>query len=278
MTLTALSNNGNGYSITISTEHHHQIHFPDVTVRKEQGSLSTDLYTKPTDTHQYLNSSSCNPRHCKSGTAYSQALRLRSIYSNNSSLTRHTDALGNHLPARDHSARRVREAIQRLRSLSRSSTLAVKNKKGRDCDNKLPLVVTFHPNPPPLQHNHNILTSDRLQRAVPENPIFAYRRPRNLRDLLVRAAVPPLTSNPTPIQHGTFKCDRTSRCIICSHNIVESNSITSHSMQLTHKTNLHNHQCNIYLISCRVCGIHYACETKTTLSSDSMVTDPESTP
>ncbi|PIK55115.1 hypothetical protein BSL78_07957 [Apostichopus japonicus] len=118
-------------------------------------------------------------------------------------------------------------------------------------------------------NNHNILlTSDRLQRAVPEKPIIAYRRPRNLRDLLVRAAVPPLTSNPTPIQHGTFKCDRTSRCIVCSHHIVESNSITSHSMQLTHKTKGHI-TCTttnvIYLISCRVCGIQYVGETKTTL-------------
>ncbi|PIK47054.1 putative ATP-dependent RNA helicase DDX1 [Apostichopus japonicus] len=77
--------------------------------------------------------------------------------------------------------------------------------------------------------NHSILrTSDRLQLAVPEKPTIAYRRPRNLRDLLVRAAVP-LTSYPTPIQHGTFKCDRTSRCIVCSHHIVESNSINSHT-------------------------------------------------
>ncbi|PIK56435.1 hypothetical protein BSL78_06679 [Apostichopus japonicus] len=252
---------------------HQQVNFLDVTVRKEHGSLSTDLYTKPTDTHQYLHSSSCHPRHCKSGIAYSQALRLRRICSNNSSFIRHTDALEKHLIARGHSARRVREAIQRVRSLSRSSTLAVKDKKGRDCDNKLPLVVTFHPNLPPLQkitsNNHNILlTSDRLQRAVPEKPIIAYRRPRNLRDLLVRAAVPPLTSNPTPIQHGTFKCDRTSRCIVCSHHIVESNSITSHSMQLTHKTKGHI-TCTttnvIYLISCRVCGIQYVGETKTTL-------------
>ncbi|PIK41662.1 hypothetical protein BSL78_21493 [Apostichopus japonicus] len=249
------------------------VNFLDVTVRKEHGSLSTDLYTKPTDTHQYLHSSSCHPRHCKSGIAYSQALRLRRICSNNSSFIRHTDALEKHLIARGHSARRVREAIQRVRSLSRSSTLAVKDKKGRDCDNKLPLVVTFHPNLPPLQkitsNNHNILlTSDRLQRAVPEKPIIAYRRPRNLRDLLVRAAVPPLTSNLTPIQHGTFKCDRTSRCIVCSHHIVESNSITSHSMQLTHKTKGHI-TCTttnvIYLISCRVCGIQYVGETKTTL-------------
>ncbi|PIK43103.1 hypothetical protein BSL78_20028 [Apostichopus japonicus] len=165
---------------------HQQVNFLDVTVRKEHGSLSADLYTKPTDTPSISILQAANP------------------------------------------------SLQKITS-----------------------------------NNHNILlTSDRLQRAVPEKPIIAYRRPRNLRDLLVRAAVPPLTSNPTPIQHGTFKCDRTSRCIVCSHHIVESNSITSHSMQLTHKTKGHI-TCTttnvIYLISCRVCGIQYVGETKTTL-------------
>ncbi|PIK51111.1 hypothetical protein BSL78_11992 [Apostichopus japonicus] len=183
-------NNINSFHSTInftSNYSHQQINFLDVTVRKEHGSLSTDLYTKPTDTHQYIHSSSCHPRHGKSGIAYSQALRLRGICSNNSSFIRHTDALEEHLTARGHSARRVREAIyiKKVRPLSRSSTLEVKKKKGRDCDHELLLVVTFHPNLPPLQkftsYNHNILfTSDRLQRAVHEKPIIAYRRPRNL--------------------------------------------------------------------------------------------------
>ncbi|PIK58362.1 hypothetical protein BSL78_04750 [Apostichopus japonicus] len=121
---------------------------------------------------------------------------------------------------------------------------------------------------------------DRLQRAVPEKPSSPTDDHATYETFLY-AAVPPLTSNPTPIQHGTFKCDRTSRCIVCSHHIVESNSITSHSMQLTHKTKGHI-TCTttnvIYLISCRVCGIQYVGETKTTLRSDSMVTDPQSTP
>ncbi|PIK36940.1 hypothetical protein BSL78_26226 [Apostichopus japonicus] len=194
---------------------HQQVNFLDVTVRKEHGSLSTDLYTKPTDTHQYLHSSSCHPRHCKSGIAYSQALRLRHICSNNSSFIRHTDALEKHLIARGHSARRID-----------SNEPSLKNPSSPTDDT--PTYETFY----------------------------------------VRAAVPPLTSNPTPIQHGTFKCDRTSRCIVCSHHIVESNSITSHSMQLTHKTKGHI-TCTttnvIYLISCRVCGIQYVGETKTTL-------------
>ncbi|PIK58179.1 putative tyrosine-protein kinase, partial [Apostichopus japonicus] len=229
---------------------HQQVNFLDVTVPKEHSFLSTDLYTKPTDTHQYLHSSSCHPRHCKSGIAYSQALRLCRIWSNNSSFIRRTDALEKHLTARGHSARRVREAIQRVRFLSRSSTLAVKDKKGRDCDNKLP--------------NNILLTSDKLQRAVPEKPIIAYRRPRNIQDLLVCAAVQLVTS----IQHASMLSNvivlrDASSAATTLWNPIPATACNSHtrlrvtSLALT--TNV------IYLISCRVCGIQYVGETKTTL-------------
>ena len=37
------------------------IHFLDVTVSIAEGVRETDLYVKPTDSHQYLLSSSCYP-------------------------------------------------------------------------------------------------------------------------------------------------------------------------------------------------------------------------
>ena len=43
--------------------------------------ISTDVYCKPTDTHQYLLSDSCHPKHCKEAIAYSQALCIRRICS-----------------------------------------------------------------------------------------------------------------------------------------------------------------------------------------------------
>ena len=39
--------------------------FLDVKVIMKDGNIITDLYVKPTDTHQYLDSSSCHPYHCK---------------------------------------------------------------------------------------------------------------------------------------------------------------------------------------------------------------------
>ena len=43
------------------------INFLDVTVSLIEGAIETDLFVKPTDSHQYLQSSSCHPFHCKKG-------------------------------------------------------------------------------------------------------------------------------------------------------------------------------------------------------------------
>ena len=59
------------------------INFLVVTVSITKGIIETDLYVKPTDSHQYLLSSSCHPFYCKKGIPYSQTLRLNRICSNN---------------------------------------------------------------------------------------------------------------------------------------------------------------------------------------------------
>ena len=59
------------------------IPFLDVMVSLKDGLIETDLYTKPTDKHQYLLISSCHPTHTKRSISYSLALRLRRICSDN---------------------------------------------------------------------------------------------------------------------------------------------------------------------------------------------------
>ena len=41
------------------------INFSYVTVSFVEGVIETDLYVKHTDSHQFLQSSSCHPFHCK---------------------------------------------------------------------------------------------------------------------------------------------------------------------------------------------------------------------
>ena len=59
------------------------INFLDVTVSITEGIIETDLYIQPTDSRQYLLTSSFHPFYYKKGIPYSQALRLNRICSNN---------------------------------------------------------------------------------------------------------------------------------------------------------------------------------------------------
>ena len=120
-----------------------ETHFLDVVIRKEENGLTTDLFVKPTDKHQYLHSTSCHPPHCKTSIAYSQALRLRRICSNDSDFLRHSQVLKTHIVSRGHSSRAVHQAIKKVKSMPRLSVLSEKPTT-RDCANKkILLVVTY---------------------------------------------------------------------------------------------------------------------------------------
>ena len=61
------------------------------------GKIVTDLYTKPTNKHQYLLHSSCHPIHTKCAIPFSLALGLRRICSTNETLTLRTNELIDYL-------------------------------------------------------------------------------------------------------------------------------------------------------------------------------------
>ena len=76
-----------------------ETHFLDVVIRKQENGPTTDLFVKPTDKHQYLHSTSCHPQ---TSIAYSQALGLRLICSNDSDCLHHSQVLKQHLVSRGH--------------------------------------------------------------------------------------------------------------------------------------------------------------------------------
>ena len=49
-----------------------KISFLDTTTTVKEGNMTTDLYSKPTDKHQYLSPSSCHPKHCSKSIPFSQ--------------------------------------------------------------------------------------------------------------------------------------------------------------------------------------------------------------
>ena len=58
-----------------------KVNYLDAQVSVGEGKLMTDLYVKQTNSHQYLDASSCHPYHCTKSIPYSQALRINWICS-----------------------------------------------------------------------------------------------------------------------------------------------------------------------------------------------------
>ena len=89
------------------------ITFLDVNIRLVGGELMTDLFVKPTDTHQFLDPSSSHPYHCKKGVPYSQALRLNRICSDNESFDKRCNDLKGWLMERGYNGKMIRKQILR---------------------------------------------------------------------------------------------------------------------------------------------------------------------
>ena len=83
--------------ISFTTETSHSgIAFLDTLVKLVDGIITTDLYSKPTDSHNYPYYNSAHPQRCKDSIPYSQFQRSRRISSNNKDFDKHVIILAGH--------------------------------------------------------------------------------------------------------------------------------------------------------------------------------------
>ena len=89
----------------------------------KDGSIETDLYTKPTDKHQYLLVSSCHPQHTKRAIPFSLALRLRRICSNPDNYKLRTNELIDYLANRGYDKTFLKIQIQQASDILQNDAL-----------------------------------------------------------------------------------------------------------------------------------------------------------
>ena len=82
----------------------------------------------------------------------------------------------------------IQRQIERAKRITREEALETSRKKKSD---RIPLVVNYHPDLPPLSkilrdHLPILHVSEKMKLAIPNPPLVANRRPRNLKDLLER--------------------------------------------------------------------------------------------
>jgi len=138
---------------------------------------------------------------------------MRCICSSDESFNRRTTELKEHLVHRGYNPSQVQQQLERTRHLRQKDALTPRAKNTQN--RRTPLVVSYHPNLPHLtaitQQNLPFLhASQCLKKAIPEAPIVAYCRPKNLRDLLVSAE---LKSPDTHLTQGSNPCGRP-RCLL----------------------------------------------------------------
>ena len=234
-------------------------------VSVKDGSIETELYTKPTDKHQYLLVSYCHPQHTKRSIPFGLALRLRRICSNPDNYKQRTNELIDYLANRGYDKTFLKTQIQRASDILRTDALTNKPKTQTET---IPFVITYNPALPNLayiihKHSNVLYSSDRWRNTFKNLPLVAYRRCKNISDILVRAQLTNSTdtsnSRPTP---GSFRCNN-GNCTTCPYIEHGRNQYTFHSTGETHyiKSHITCETFNvIYLIQCRLS--QYTGETK----------------
>lgn len=234
-------------SITLkATFHEQQVDFLDTTTYKGDQfhithKLETKVYFKPTDTHALLFKTSHHPKHTFLGIIKSQLLRFHRICSRREDFEEATRVLFQALSRRGYS-RSIRRRAYRT-YLDTRTTIS----------NPTPLPIILDYSASTLQLTRTIkrhleITQKQLQHLSQYRLIAAFRKGKNLRDLLVRSKPPPAVNRPRRRKTQLLKLKWV------------RNSTTNRTFTIQqHKDNTKN---LIYLLTCATCGMKYVGETR----------------
>ena len=241
------------------------VNFLDVKVSLKDGKFSTDLFVKPTDTHQFLHPSSCHPFHCKKAIPFSQALRLNRICSSDDEFENRCEDLYDWLRDRGYKHKLVEDQIRRACNFDRNDLLTKEKptKKG-----VLSLNIEYNPAFSNLSKTLNelkcILQGDEQHRKVfSDTPLVGFSNGKSLKNILVRAVLP--KTNLSEDQKGSRKCGK-AKCEVCK-NLITTNEFTSTKTGEKFEIRKGPLTCDtknvVYLINCKACGIQNVGSTET---------------
>lgn len=245
--------NAHDPSIQLTTEMNGQfIDFLDTTVFKGpefalDSKLHIKVFFKVTDTHALLHRNSFHPQHTFRGIVKSQLLRFKRICTRGEDFWEAVGILFRSLRRRGYSRPFLKNCLRTFQ-----------NRRIGDHGSLIPLITTFSSVGKLLNHKFKSNFEEvlgHLDTFKNSKVISAYRRNRNLKDILVQAKLPSLCRVKSLILDSQFvklrfvksKKDNT------IHKILQGFSSRSKNC--------------VYIIFCSVCSIQYVGETKNSLST-----------
>ena len=246
-----------------------QTHIPflDTSCTVKNGKIILDLYRKKTDKNQYLLPSSCHPMSCTKSIPYSLATRINRICSERETRDRRFEELKLMLLERHYDIDTINSAICKASKIPRLE--AIKYVHREKNKNQPIFAINFDPRLPSIKdiqikHWRSMISQDQYLREVfPQPPLTAFKRPKNLRDLLINAKIPTLTKQrPERKIKGMKKCNNL--CSACPF-VDERKIIHESNFNWTISKKVDCNTSNvIYMIICTKagCNMRYIGETE----------------
>lgn len=233
-------------------QHPYQIPFLDITIIKNQlGSISTDIYRKPTDTQLYLPYTSNHPRKCLQSIPYTLARRICTIVSDNNVKMIRLKELHATLLQRGYPYKLINQGFKLALEIPIQQ---LRDTKKKNKDNPIAFVCTYNKcNPnifPIIKQNLDLLKDNEILKTT--RIIKSNRQPRNLKQILTSAYFG------NQCIEGVKKCGKT-RCELCPL-LLEGKTFIFENHNTPFKIN-RNLNCDsenvIYAMKCVKCSADY---------------------
>ena len=202
----------------------------DLRIGLFEGRLVTSVYSKPTDSHLYLQAESCHQEASIKGIQKGVALRLRRICSSLEEFDAKSKLYKAYLVARGHNPASVNAAFSSARVMSLSDA---RSKVQRDSNkNRLVFCTKYNPLGPNIRgilrkHSHLLSGSDDANKIFPDGVMYAPKRERNLKELLTRADPYSVKADVTDDLRGKGYKHCGSKCDSCDCFVWDTDRITS---------------------------------------------------
>ena len=233
--------------------------FLDICFKFVDGSLTTDIFRKPTDANRYLNFSSYHPNHTFYSIIYSQGIRYRRIINNDALLSVRLDELQEFFVRSAYPPKLVKDVMSKIKQMPRDLGYKANNQKNT-C--MTPWTVTYAHGFNEAKNmsatvNESLVLSDTWKNSdeadVPKVKVV-YKRGKNLKDILFRrksiALNTPNTSTVPCMDPGIRK--RGAKCQCCL--LVSKNSCVLNNNRTVQTVGGNCKTINIiYCATCTLC-------------------------
>ena len=172
---------------------------------------------------------------------------------------------------RDYKRNIINAAISKALEIPRKKAIERVNKKTEVAANRPVFALVYDPTLPSLpniikKHWRTMIDSDpHLKEVFPLPPLVAYKRPKNIRDKIIRSKIPTTAQKRQKrVVPGMSRCNKCPICPFVKEGKYVKSTATNYTVEVNRQVNCQTKNI-VYCITCAKCNIQYIGESERTL-------------